>query len=107
MKNLFAIIGGDQRQRHLAHLLRDDGHTVLTACLGGGDDVPLKEAAGAACVILPLPVSRDGINLHTNGAADGALSPAPRRGPGALRRKHRRGSAGDLRHAGPHPFGLL
>lgn len=65
MKNLFAIIGGDQRQRHLAHLLRDDGHTVLTACLGGGDDVPLKEAAGAACVILPLPVSRDGINLHT------------------------------------------
>ncbi len=65
MKNLFAIIGGDQRQRFLAQLLRDDGHTVLTACLGSGDDVPLKEAAGVACVILPLPVSRDGVNLHT------------------------------------------
>lgn len=65
MKNLFAIIGGDQRQRHLAQLLRADGHTVLTALLGGADDVPLEAATGADCVILPLPVSRDGVSLHT------------------------------------------
>ncbi len=65
MKKTFAIIGGDQRQRYLAGLLRADGHTVRTACLGGADDVPVEASAGADCVILPLPVSRDGVSLHT------------------------------------------
>lgn len=66
MKKRFAIVGGDRRQLCLARLLEEDGHTVLTACLGAEGDVsPASAAAEADCVILPLPVSRDGVHLHT------------------------------------------
>ena len=65
MKKVFSIIGGDQRQRHLARLLGEDGHHVLTACLGLPEDSSIDQAARADCVILPLPVSRDGERLNT------------------------------------------
>ena len=65
----FWLVGGDLRQRALARLLREDGHTVRLSALRGegltpeplGSDLRL-----AHCVILPLPVTGpDGISLHT------------------------------------------
>ncbi len=64
----FWVIGGDLRQRALARLLREDGHTVHIAGLTGEglEPEPLgKELGLAHCVMLPLPVTgTDGI-LHT------------------------------------------
>lgn len=50
----FCLIGGDGRQLALRELLRADGHTVTSAALS---DAPpkLSEAAGAHCVLLPIP----------------------------------------------------
>ena len=50
----FWVIGGDLRQRALARLLREDGHTVHIAGL-----------ALAHCVILPLPVAVGESFVHT------------------------------------------
>lgn len=62
----FWLIGGDQRQRALARLLREEGHTVHCSALGGEGSEPLgRELPLAHCVILPLPVlNREGL-LHT------------------------------------------
>ena len=63
----FWIVGGDLRQRALARLLREDGHTVHIAALEGEGLVaePGPGLALAHCVILPLPVTRRGEILHT------------------------------------------
>ncbi len=66
MKRNFAVLGGDQRQLRLAELLCRDGHHIS---LWGFDrsDLPqssLEAAAGAECVILPLPVTKDGSTLY-------------------------------------------
>lgn len=65
----FWLVGGDLRQRALARLLRDDGHTVRLSALRGEGLTP--EPIGpdlclAHCVILPLPMmGPDGVTLHT------------------------------------------
>ena len=67
MKKHFALLGGDRRQALLAKLLDRDGHTVTAWGLeqDAGDPAGALAAAGAAdCVVLPLPVTRDGSYLH-------------------------------------------
>ena len=65
----FWVVGGDLRQRALARLLREEGHTVhLAAVQGEGlEPEPLGPAIRLAhCVILPLPVTGlDAAFLHT------------------------------------------
>lgn len=61
---ILLVLGGDNRQRYLAKLLEEDGHTVLLWGLGQKQEAALECAGIADCVILPLPVSRDGIHLH-------------------------------------------
>ncbi len=62
------VVGGDQRQRALARLLREDGHTVHIAgleCEGLATEPLGPGLALAHCVILPLPVIRTAGILHT------------------------------------------
>lgn len=64
----FWVVGGDLRQRALARLLREDGHTVHIAGLEGEglETEPLGSGLALAhCVILPLPVTRTEGVLHT------------------------------------------
>lgn len=57
MVHSFCLIGGDARQLALADLLTRDGCRVLPLALS---DAPtdLSRAAGADCVLLPLPLER-------------------------------------------------
>lgn len=62
------VVGGDQRQVHLAGLLRREGHTVHTYALErAAEDCEAEpsEIRLADCVILPLPVTGDGSLLNT------------------------------------------
>ena len=62
------VVGGDLRQRALARLLREDGHTVHIAgleCEGLATEPLGPGLALAHCVILPLPVTRAEGILHT------------------------------------------
>ena len=64
----FWVIGGDLRQRALARLLREDGHTVHIAGLEGEGLEPEPLGPGLAlahCVILPLPVAVGESFVHT------------------------------------------
>ena len=62
----FAVLGGDRRQLELARQLRADGHTVY---LYGFEQLPeeghspLAQALTGECVILPVPVTKDGESL--------------------------------------------
>lgn len=68
----FAVLGGDLRSTYLAGLLAEDGCQVIAAgfdnadlpgCVTGCTD-PKHATAPADCVILPLPVTVDGISLN-------------------------------------------
>lgn len=64
----FWVVGGDLRQRALARLLREDGHTVHMAGLEGEGLAPEPLGPGLAlahCVVLPLPVTRAEGVLYT------------------------------------------
>lgn len=58
------VVGGDLRQRALARLLREDGHTVHIAALEGEGLAPGAAGswagAGSLAMILPLPVTQRG-----------------------------------------------
>ena len=62
------VIGGDQRQVHLAELLYREGHTVhiyaLEQAVDDCEEEP-SQAHRADCVILPLPVTGNGSLLNT------------------------------------------
>ena len=76
----FWIVGGDLRQRALARLLREDGHTVHIAALEGEGLVAEPLGPGLAlahCVILPLPVTRRGEILHTPLSREEVTLPQP------------------------------
>ena len=63
MKRSIAVLGGDQRQIHLAGLMQADGWNTVTWGLEKGDapfGVPLDHALDAEIIILPLPVCRGG-----------------------------------------------
>ena len=64
----FWVIGGDLRQVKLASMLEADGNTVHTEGLDKGLPIlrrrnPQLDAARAHCIVLPLPVTKDGL-LH-------------------------------------------
>jgi dipicolinate synthase subunit A len=64
VRNHVAVIGGDERQVHLAKLLARDGWQVSTWGLPGGEKTTLSQAASAELILLPLPVLRGGeLNL--------------------------------------------
>lgn len=63
------VIGGDLRQEKLAQLLAGDGHVVHTYGLGSEleelrTEENLTGVQLADCVILPLPVTGDGVTLN-------------------------------------------
>ena len=62
---IFAVFGGDDRTVRLISLLRADGHEVrpraLELAVPDFGDTPEAAAAGADCVLLPLPAERDGL----------------------------------------------
>ncbi len=57
------IVGGDQRQVELAHMLKNEGNTVHTVALETlflMQDTHSMDPRRAHCVILPLPVLKKG-----------------------------------------------
>ncbi len=60
-KPSISVIGGDKRSEILTELLFNSGYDVIYA----NDNKNLNNALNRRCVILPLPVSRDGINLNS------------------------------------------
>ena len=69
----FAVLGGDKRQVVVAREIADRGHTVR--CVGDGDMISRlygceictsvdKAMEGADFALLPLPVSRDNLNIE-------------------------------------------
>lgn len=61
MRKTIAVLGGDERQVCLAHLLNADGIEVMTWGLEKGDapfSVPLDRALEADIIVLPLPACR-------------------------------------------------
>lgn len=64
------VIGGDLRQAKLAELLQNDGHTVHTYALERAPEAAWEGEPGLAgveladCVVLPLPVTGDGVMLN-------------------------------------------
>lgn len=64
MKATITVLGGDLRQVHLARMLLEDGHNVVTWGLDQGGApglVPLNTALERDILILPLPVCRGGL----------------------------------------------
>ncbi|HIT24544.1 MAG TPA: dipicolinate synthase [Candidatus Enterenecus avicola] len=59
------IVGGDQRQRILAKLLRDDGHRVHTYGLDEEEQGGLEGISDARCVVLPLPAEKPEGEVYT------------------------------------------
>ncbi len=68
----FAVIGGDLRSAYLAGSLAADGCRVITSGFDGAElpacvtacTNPTQAITLADCVILPLPVSTDGVNVN-------------------------------------------
>lgn len=77
-KLVFAVVGGDRRQAHLAELLAEDGHTVYAYALEkqafSNHVTKAYQLQGLAervdCVILPLPVSGEAGTLNAPFALD-------------------------------------
>ena len=67
MEHTFVLLAGDARQRALLHLLLDRGESAahLSACRSA--DALYSEVAAANTVVLPVPVSRDGVHLCSSG----------------------------------------
>ena len=57
-----ALVGGDARQRYLSEFLTQDGHTVTEFALDSSNPA-MSGLSEASCVILPVPVTRDGKTL--------------------------------------------
>ena len=65
VKRSVSVLGGDPRQLCLAELFREEGHRVHTWGLAPPEaEPPLAEAASGEIVVLPQPVSRDGVHLN-------------------------------------------
>lgn len=60
---LISVIGGDKRFLYTSKRLSDLGHTVLCAATEKPDST-LTQALKAQAIVLPMPVSRDGITLN-------------------------------------------
>ncbi len=60
---IISLIGGDGRFLYTVKKLQKLGHTVLWAA-NGSDDCTLEQALNAEAIVLPMPVSRDGVTLN-------------------------------------------
>ena len=68
----FAVIGGDLRSSYLAKALANDGYKVITAGFDAtelpvgvtGCTNPTQAVALADCVVLPMPVTTDGVTVN-------------------------------------------
>ena len=68
----FAVIGGDLRSSYLAKALASDGYKVITAGFDAtelpigvtGCTNPTQAVALADCVVLPMPVTTDGVTVN-------------------------------------------
>ncbi len=68
----FAVIGGDLRSSYLAKALATDGYKVITAGFDAtelpagvtGCTNPTQAVALADCVVLPMPVTTDGVTVN-------------------------------------------
>ncbi len=68
----FAVIGGDLRSTYLAGALAEEGYRVISSGFDGTElpscvtacTNPAQAIALADCVVLPLPVSTDGVNVN-------------------------------------------
>ena len=58
-----ALTGGDARQRYLSEYLTRDGHCVTEFALGEPPS-DLSELKNFPLVILPMPITRDGVHLY-------------------------------------------
>ncbi len=64
MRRSVSVLGGDPRQLCLAELFREEGHRVHTWGLAPPEtELPLPEAASGDVVVLPQPLSPDGVHL--------------------------------------------
>ena len=91
MEPTFVLLAGDTRQRALLHLLLARGESAvhLSACRSA--DALQSQIAAAESVVLPVPVSRDGVHLRSSGEEClllcdvlGALRPGQRVFGGAI-----------------------
>lgn len=71
-KEIFGIIGGDQRQIYLANSMQADGREVFVCCLENAREMGGLRQTGlhslterCNIIILPLPATRDGRYLNT------------------------------------------
>ena len=65
------VVGGDRRQETAARLLAADGWQVHTYALPGPAEARNPAGIGRAdCIVLPLPVTRDGVTLNAPAAAE-------------------------------------
>lgn len=60
----FSVLGGDVRQLYLSRFLNENGFKVNNFGLGEPDGSLCDAVKDADCVVLPLPLSRDGVYLN-------------------------------------------
>ena len=76
---IFALMGGDGRSVRLAELLRADGHEVrafaLERAMEGCATSAAEAAAGAGCIVLPLPSMKNGRLFAPFSAGERAVPP--------------------------------
>lgn len=58
------ICGGDKRQKYMYEIMKDKGLEVSTFGLGDESVVTLSDLNKFDVIILPVPVSKDGVNLN-------------------------------------------
>lgn len=70
--NVFCVIGGDLRQLYCAQAIANDGYTVCASCFEecsvkfSFEEPDVRKAIRKSdTIILPLPVTKDGITLNT------------------------------------------
>ncbi len=65
MKKIITVLGGDRRSAFAADFLRGKGHSVFTHGVGVAFTEAWREdVAGSDCVLLPIPVSEDGVRIR-------------------------------------------
>ena len=61
MERTMAFLGGDQRMRLLAQMMAAEGHKVCSWELSGAPNPQaLCDALRAECIVLPLPMEKNG-----------------------------------------------
>ncbi len=85
MEHEYVLLAGDTRQRALLHLLERRGESAVHLSVCRSPDLLQAEVSAAKTLVLPIPLSRDGIYLKSSGEecllledVFGALQPGQR-----------------------------